>query len=184
MPLVWGTVLLSNVFSRAATPNSFRSRSSKADSARHRGTNYVIKDQQLQEIGRPKEPTCRGACACYLSGPYSPSCSLMVWQKCHGQLFSSVSFCLKVFPNGTWKQKSDGLTADPISLPQTALLSLSLMACLGLVCALSLLSWKATWKRNTRRREHLKNISEVHILGKIKLINAWNCYIYLNMPHH
>lgn len=28
----WGTVLLSKVFSRAATPNSFRSRSSKADS--------------------------------------------------------------------------------------------------------------------------------------------------------
>lgn len=67
MPLVWGTVLLSNVFSRAATPNSFRSRSSKADSARHRGTNYVIKDQQLQEIGWPKEPTCRGAFARYLS---------------------------------------------------------------------------------------------------------------------
>lgn len=132
MPLVWGTVLLSNVFSRAATPNSFRSRSSKADSARHRGTNYVIKDQQLQEIGWPKEPTCRGACALYLSGPYSPSCSQRVWQKCHGQLFSSgsltwpVSFCLKVFPNGSWKQKSDELTADPTSLPQTALLSLSL----------------------------------------------------------
>jgi len=67
MPLVWGTVLLSNVFSRAATPNSFRSRSSKADSARHRGTNYVIKDQQLQEIGWPKEPTCREAFALYLS---------------------------------------------------------------------------------------------------------------------
>lgn len=30
--LGWGTVLLSKVFSRAATPNSFRSRSSKADS--------------------------------------------------------------------------------------------------------------------------------------------------------
>lgn len=134
MPLVWGTVLLSNVFSRAATPNSFRSRSSKADSARHRGTNYVIKDQQLQEIGWPKEPTCRGACALYLSGPYSPSCSLMVWQKCHGQLFSSGSltwpvsfFCLKVFPNCIWKQKSDELTANPINLPQTALLSLSLI---------------------------------------------------------
>lgn len=28
----WGTVLLSKVFSRAATPNSFRSRSSRADS--------------------------------------------------------------------------------------------------------------------------------------------------------
>ena len=28
----WGTVLLSKVFSRAATPNSFRSRSSSADS--------------------------------------------------------------------------------------------------------------------------------------------------------
>lgn len=32
MLLGWGTVLLSKVFSRAATPNSFRSRSSKADS--------------------------------------------------------------------------------------------------------------------------------------------------------
>jgi hypothetical protein len=30
--LGWGTALLSKVFSRAATPNSFRSRSSKADS--------------------------------------------------------------------------------------------------------------------------------------------------------
>lgn len=28
----WGTVLLSKVFSRAATPNSFKSRSSRADS--------------------------------------------------------------------------------------------------------------------------------------------------------
>lgn len=35
MLLGWGTVLLSKVFSRAATPNSFRSRSSRADS-RHR----------------------------------------------------------------------------------------------------------------------------------------------------
>lgn len=139
MPLVWGTVLLSNVFSRAATPNSFRSRSSKADSARHRGTNYVIKDQQLQEIGWPKEPTCRGAFALYLS-----VCTALLSALCNTVLkwfgrsvmgsFSVqvlfpdlISFCLKVFPNVIGKQKFDEITAVPISLPQTVPSSLSII---------------------------------------------------------
>lgn len=119
MPLVWGTVLLSNVFSRAATPNSFRSRSSKADSARHRGTNYVIKDQQLQEIGWPKEPTCRGAFALYLSvctALLSALCNVLLQQFGRSAMGSfpvelllpdPISFCLKVLPNVTGKDKFD-----------------------------------------------------------------------------
>lgn len=136
MPLVWGTVLLSNVFSRAATPNSFRSRSSKADSARHRGTNYVIKDQQLQEIGWPKEPTCRGAfvlCLPVCTALLSILCNAAaktVWQKCHGQLFSSGSFTWsdlsQSIPKCYKKNKSEEITAVPISLPQIALPSLSI----------------------------------------------------------
>lgn len=132
MPLVWGTVLLSNVFSRAATPNSFRSRSSKADSARHRGTNYVIKDQQLQEIGWPKEPTCRGASALYLSVCTALLSALhnavLKWfgRSVMGSFSVQVSpdpisFCLKVFPNVIRKQMFDEITAVPISLPQTDL---------------------------------------------------------------
>lgn len=179
MPLVWGTVLLSNVFSRAATPNSFRSRSSKADSARHRGTNYVIKDQQLQEIGWPKEPTCRGAFARYLSvytALLSVLCNAVL--KPFGRsvmgsfsvqwvfLPDLISSCLKVFPN-VIKKKIDEITAFPISLPQTALSSLSI------ICNNADLRHVWVWlvlcpyfaeeplKRNTSRRNHLKNISEV-----------------------
>lgn len=140
MPLVWGTVLLSNVFSRAATPNSFRSRSSKADSARHRGTNYVIKDQQLQEIGWPKEPTCRGAFVLCL-----PVCTALLSILCNAavkQFGRSVmgSFSVQVLlPDlislsqsipkryiKKKKKKSDEITAVPISLPQIALPSLSI----------------------------------------------------------
>lgn len=198
MPLVWGTVLLSNVFSRAATPNSFRSRSSKADSARHRGTNYVIKDQQLQEIGWPKEPTCRGAFALYLSvctALLSVLCNSLAevsWAAFQFRFFlpDPISLGLKALLIVMLKKKKqqifDEITEVPISLPQTALSSPSSicnstslwMSGSGFCFVPTLL--KSRLERKTSRREHFKIISEVQRWEKIK--KGYECPRVLHLP--